>query len=127
MNKDAWGPWIKLVEQNKVEKVINVTANKYRPLVATALSVAKWDKRFKGKLDEEINEGLCVFWNEYHRVNMLNCPTICDGCPIQKHDKSCNEKRSIYDCWCVSPTDDNRARMYALLLRIYRKEYKKVM
>ena len=51
MKTNDWEPWIELVEQSRVKETLDATPIKYKSVVAAALSVAKWDKRFRSGLE----------------------------------------------------------------------------
>jgi len=130
-NKKEWEPWIRLVKYNDVQWAIGYTPEKYKPLVALALSVAKWSREVSMNEGSDTKLcGLCVLYsggdNYCYRSGGVECK-----CPLIAMGEGCFSLGSKFSDW-ASVTD--RATepqlvpsMRNLLLQVYEAEYKKVI
>ncbi len=118
-------PWLKLVK-NPVEvgeAVRSAFCISYPTLVALAVSVAKWHPS-KGRKRGIGLCGLCVLRNCIG-TNSLTCKL----CPLAEVGEHCLKKGSLWQnyLWAENPKEEEKyaRQMYALLVDLYVKEYKK--
>jgi len=135
-NKNEWEPWIRLVNYNDVQWAIGHTPEKYKPLVALALSVAKWSQEVDlNKGGDTKLCGLCVLYsggdNYCYRSGGVECK-----CPLIAMGEGCFSLGSKFSDW-ASVTEKKLKKdwttepqlvlsMRNLLLKVYEAEYKRV-
>jgi hypothetical protein len=113
---NAWVNWDESVIAEEISKV----PKKYRPGLAAAFSVVKWDESNPNRGQGPC--GLCVFYDMNH--------VTCESCPLMKKDKGCNEAGSLFDQADVGydGTFDKKAanKLYKVLCEIYKEEWEKI-
>ena len=128
MNSDKqWKPWIELCDESfeSIEDIVCDTPVEYRLLVGSALSVAKWHPKRKDKRGEGYC-GLCAY------MNKLDYSLGCKECPLKiAMNMTCVNGGSLWDLAVYEKSERKRViamdKLYATLMDLYRKEYKKVM
>jgi len=137
--KSEWLAWVNYIDpddHSMVGRILVQTQKKYRPLVAAALSVAKWHKdnprRGRGAFS---SCGLCCLYCTQSSSGFYTC---MDGCSLFQMGEGCLDEDTVYDRWSdlsdfnsttePSPAQSKLAdKMYKLLLGIYEAEYKRVI
>jgi hypothetical protein len=123
---EAWKPWIKLVECGNVWKILGEMPDSLRPLIAVALSVAKWHPS-RGKMVGGGNCGLCIVY--YKCASCIECP-LC-----KKTGLKCDSGHALEgpeSLWAITRKNkygpkryEAERKLYKILMDIYREEYEK--
>jgi len=139
----SWQPWIDFVNRSAeadhpkfLKGILNQVPEQYRLLYALALSVAKWHplRNPRGGVSWATC-GLCAYFQTtLNSKNLEIFESLCCGfCPLKLEDQPCYHPVSLYHLWESTRGSKNFSNnrfadaLYELLMRLYAKEYKKVL
>lgn len=131
MLNDRWCEWVQLVEDGEEELALELASKEEKPLVALALSVARWDIR--NRKDLSSYDALCMYYNR-------DSSDTCVGCPLWKVGQECWNHDSIFQRWHrmsknYESSDSMAVRiskglleseMHEMLIHLYELEFKRI-
>jgi len=118
----AWEQLIRFFDfQENEDDIIQKTPQKYKLLVALAVSCSKWAAK-SSKSDLHKYVIFCGLCELYHN---------CEDCPLTKVGQECGSRDSLWEKYsssnCCVQRRKHSKKMFDTLVDLYIKEYEKVM
>jgi hypothetical protein len=138
----TWEMLAEEMRRGNIFEALDDVSPDLQPLMALALSVAKWSPDFRTHLlhgDLEIlyaqNCALCLYWSnelEKNRHTRFFPCDMCDVCPLGKSGHGCNDSHSIWrEALLVHEPAEHLEfnkhadKLYNVLVTLYAEEYYK--